>query len=143
MPDVYVVGFDGTAPSHRAAEFAASNARKAGAALHLVMVLEWSPYSFLTIEELAERHKRRQEELARADAVLAPVVQALRDAGAEVTGEVRYGHAAEVICEIIATRRASQVFIGRTGGSPLAQRLLGGLVLALVQAAPAPVTVVP
>ena len=39
----------------------------------LAYVIEWSPYSFNTPEENAERHKRRESEISRAKAgVVAP-----------------------------------------------------------------------
>ena len=50
MADIYIVGFDGTDASERAADHAADLARASGAALHFVLVLEWSPYSFLSPE---------------------------------------------------------------------------------------------
>ena len=34
----------------------------------LAYVIEWSPYSFNTPEENAERHKRRESEISRAEA---------------------------------------------------------------------------
>ena len=34
----------------------------------LAYVIEWSPYSFNTPEENAERHKRRESEISRANA---------------------------------------------------------------------------
>jgi len=143
MSDVYVVGFDGTGHSQRALDYAATRAKRSGAQLHLVHVLEWSPFSFHTPEELAERHKRREEELARAHGVLQPVVDGLTADGLTVTSEVRHGHAGELMCEIAKEKKAAQIVIGRTGESMLAQRLLGGLALTLAQVSPVPVTIVP
>lgn len=143
MPDIYVVGFDGTEASERAADLAAGLATKSGAALHLVFVLEWSPYSFLTQEELAERHQRRTEELDRAAKIVDPVVTRYSGTGLAVTSEVRYGHGAEIISEIAKEKRATQIFVGRRGSRSLAERLLGGLTMTLVQISPVPVTVVP
>ena len=143
MSETMLVGFDGTESSQRAVEFAAARAGSSGATLHLVLVLEWSPYTFLTAEELEERHKRRTEELQRARAVVLPVAEALGKRGIKATCETRYGNAAELLCAIAEEKGACQIVIGRTGGSALAQRLLGGLVVSLVQAAPVPVTVVP
>jgi nucleotide-binding universal stress UspA family protein len=60
-----------------------------------------------------------------------------------VSGEVRFGNVAEVLCEVAAEKRACQIFVGRSGGSPLANRIIGSASLSLVQAAPVPVTVVP
>lgn len=43
MSDKYIVGFDGTAQSRRALEYAANLAKKSGANVHVVLVIEWSP----------------------------------------------------------------------------------------------------
>lgn len=143
MSETYIVGFDGTPQARRAVDHAATLAKSSGASLHLVLVLEWSPYSFHTPEELAERHGRREQELDRAHAVVQPVVDELTKAGLTVTSEVRHGNAGDLLCTIATDQNASQIIIGRTGDSALAQRLLGGLVITLAQAAPVPLTVVP
>lgn len=143
MSGTYLVGFDGTDASMRAAEMASKLAEASGARVHLVYVLEWSPYSFLTKEEVAERHKRREQELSRAAEIVEPVAKNLSQKGAQVTSEVRYGHAGELLCEIATSMDASQIFVGRRGSSSFANRLLGGLATTLVQAAPVAVTVVP
>lgn len=143
MSDIYIVGFDGTEASGRAADLAADLAKTSGATLHLVMVLEWSPYSFLSQEELAERHKRREEELGRAAKIVEPVAEKYKAAGITTTHEVRYGHAGEIIADIAKASGAKQIFVGRQGSRKLTDRLLGGLTMALVQIATVPVTVVP
>lgn len=82
----FVVGYDGSPASKRAAEFAIQRAKVQNASIVIAHVLEWSPYSFLTAEELAERHKRRSEELARAEeAVVAPFVKSIENSGVEVS----------------------------------------------------------
>ncbi|MCC9623869.1 universal stress protein [Thalassospira sp. MA62] len=138
-----LVGFDGTDAAQRAVEFAAKRAAAEGGAVHLVFVLEWSPYSFLSTQELEERHQRRTEELSRAETTLKPALEALSKQKIPVTSEVRYGHSGELICEIAKKINASQIILGRKGGSALGARLLGSLPLTLVQASPVPVTVVP
>lgn len=144
MSEKIVVGYDGSASAKSALAFASDRAKASGATLVLAHVLEWSPYSFLTPEELAERHKRRTEELARAEtAVLGPVVASLKASGVTVSTELRYGHIAETICAIASEQGASQIVIGRTGHSELATRLFGSVAGALAQAAPVPVTIVP
>lgn len=140
---VLVVGFDGSEPGRRALDFCAEHAALLKARVHVVLVIEWSPYSFLTPEELDERSKQRKVEVERAEKVLAPVVKQLGEKGIEATHEVRYGHAGEVLCEIAEKQKASSIVIGRTGGSGFTQRLLGGLAMTLVQASPVPVIVVP
>lgn len=143
MTDIYVVGWDGSSGSDRAVAFAAAQAKAAGAELRIAHVLEWSAYSFLTPEELEERHARRQQELERAQQGIDPVVDTLVGQGVEAVAVVRYGHAAELLCEIAEDTGAAQIFIGRTGHSKLAVRLFGSVAGALVQSASVPVTVVP
>ncbi len=143
MPDTAIVGYDGTESSQRAVTFACGLAKDAKDAVHLVHVLEWSPYSFLTPEELSERHKRREQELSRANAIMEPVIADLKAKGVNATHEVRYGHAGEILCEIAKSKKASQIVIGRTGTTAIAARLMGSLALTLVQASPVPVTVIP
>ncbi|MEQ8710334.1 MAG: universal stress protein [Rhodospirillales bacterium] len=143
MSQTYIVGFDGTPQSGRAVEHAAAAAKKTGGKLHLVFVIEWSPYSFHTAEELAERHGRREQELDRAKESLQPVVDQLKGQGVTTEFEVRHGNAAELLCEIAKATPGSEIVIGRTGGSGLAQRLLGGLAMTLAQVAPVPITIVP
>ncbi len=143
MTNVYIVGFDGTPQSQRAVQHAAERAKLSGAALHLVFIIEWSPYSFHTPDELAERHRRREQELARADALVQPVVADLKNQGLGATSEVRHGDAGELLCEIAKDKGAAQIVVGRIGDSALKQRLLGGLTITLAQVAPVPVTIVP
>ena len=44
-------------------EFAVARAKAQNASLTVAHVLEWSPYTFLTPEEIEERHARRTDEL--------------------------------------------------------------------------------
>lgn len=143
MTDIYIVGFDGSPQSRRSVDYAASSAKSSGAQLVLVHVLEWSPYSFHTPEELAERHGRREKELERANAAVQPVVDELNKNGVKTDCEVQHGNVAELLCKAATDRNATQIIIGRTGDSAFAQRLLGGLVLTLAQIAPVPLTIVP
>ena len=107
-------------------------------------VLEWSPYNFLTPEELEERHARRTEELARAESLMVtPVLERLAAQGIEATANIKYGHIANTICKIAEDGNASQVVIGRTGHSSLSTRLFGSVAGTLAQASPVPVTIVP
>ena len=143
MTDIYVVGFDDTDGSRRAIDFAAARAQRCGGTVHIVHVLEWSPYSFHTPEELSERHRRREEELDRANAMLKPVVDKLEASGVSASCEVRHGHAGDILATIAVEKSAAQIVIGRTGNSAFTARLLGGLAITLAQAAPVPVTIVP
>jgi len=143
MSDLYLVGYDGTKSAKRAVDFAAARAHQAGAKLHLVNILEWSAYSFLTNEELASRKKDRTNELKRGQELIDPVVTELKSRGVEVSSEVQHGHPAELLCKIASEVDATQIVIGRSGDGVLAQRLLGGLAISLAQVAPVPLTIVP
>ena len=54
MTSKFLIGYDGSPASKRAADFALNSARTHGASLVIAHVLEWSPYSFLTPEEIEE-----------------------------------------------------------------------------------------
>lgn len=140
----YVVAYDGSPASCRAVDHALQSAKSGGATLIVAHVLEWSPYTFLTQEELAERHKRRNEELARArSSVVEPLIGKLAKQGATVEAEIRYGNVADTLVEIATDASAAQIIAGRSGSEGLAGRLFGTAVSKLAQVSPVPVTIVP
>lgn len=144
MSNTFLVAVDGSEGSLRAAEFAAERALAGKTKLVLAYVIEWSPYSFHTPDELAERHKRREEEIERAQSsVLDPVVKSLTDKGCDVETVVRHGHPAQTLAELAKGHDAAQVFIGRRGESAVTALLFGSVAGSLVQTSPVPVTVVP
>ena len=101
MADTYLVAYDESNASQRALDFAVKLAKQANAELLIAHVLEWSPYSFLSAEELEERHMRRKEELARAKTVLTdPVVAATEAKGIKVRSIIRYGNVADTLSAI-------------------------------------------
>ncbi|WLD57621.1 universal stress protein [Salinispirillum sp. LH 10-3-1] len=143
MASTFIVGFDGTDSCKRALDFAVSCAKQQSGTLHLVHILEWSPYTFLSKDELRERHARKVKEVASAEKFIAPTVEALSKQGLSVTSEVRYGNPTELMCEIAKEKSGAQIFVGRKGASKLKNVLVGSLGLSLVQSSPVPVTVVP
>lgn len=144
MSNKYVVACDGSPASERAVAFAIDHARRDGASVLIAHVLEWSPYSFLTPEELEDRHKRRGEELARAKTALVdPILASVNADGVEVDSVIKYGHVAETLCAIATESGATQIVIGRTGESSIAVRVFGSVAGTLAQIAPVPCTIVP
>ena len=141
--DVMLVGTDGSESSRRAVDFAAKRAKASGARLVVAYVIEWSPYSFNTPQENEERHKRREEEIARAEEHLNPLLAELRGQGLDVQSMVRHGHAAEALSGIAREVGAVQIYLGRRGVSKIAALLFGSVAGSLVQISPVPVTVVP
>jgi nucleotide-binding universal stress UspA family protein len=144
MSKTYVAAYDGSEPGRRAVDFAVGQAKAAGAKLIVAHILEWSPYSFLTPEEIEERHKRRGEELERAEkALLAPLMATLKGSGVEVSTIVKFGHIAQTLCDIANETGAERIIIGRTGQSSIATRIFGSVAGTLAQIAPVPCTIVP
>lgn len=144
MSHKIVVGYDGSDSARAAVDFAKNLTRAQGGGIVIAHVLEWSPYSFLTPTELEERHKRRGEELKRAEAaILVPVVESLRDSGIQVSTSLKYGHIAATLVEIAKSEGADQIVIGRNGEPGLSSRVFGSVAISLAQAAPVPVTIVP
>ena len=144
MSNVLIVGIDGSEPGERAAEFAANVARTQNATLLIAYVIEWSPYTFNTPQENEVRHKRREEEIEAANSkLLAPLLDRLKGGDTVIEGVVKHGHPAKTLNNIARERNASQIFVGRTGGSGISQLLFGSVAGNLVQTAKVPVTVIP
>lgn len=144
MKNKILVAVDGSDTGKRAIEVAAAFAKDSGAGIVLAYVIEWSPYSFHTPEELAERHKRRESEIARAEqSVLTPEADKLKAKNIEVETVVRHGHIGETLSAVAKENNVSQVFIGRRGESKMHTMLFGSVTAALIQTSTVPVTVVP
>lgn len=144
MSHKIVVGYDGSDSAKAALNFATNLARVQGGGVVVAHVLEWSPYSFLTPTELEERHKRRGEELGRAEAaILAPAVESLKDSGIEISTALKYGGIAQTLIDIAKDSGADQIVIGRNGEPGLTSRVFGSVAISLAQSAPVPVTIVP
>lgn len=144
MTTVLLVGLDG----HSSGERALAHAKKMAAliedsALLLVYVIEWSPYSFQTPEENAERHKRREEEIKVArERVMDPALAALKEDGIEATGIVRHGNVADTLDRQARTHPADQIIVGRSAEGGLSRAIFGSATANLVMQASVPVTVV-
>ena len=144
MSDKILVALDGSEGGKRALRVAVDHARLTKASLLLAYVIDWSPYSFHTAEELSERQKRRESEIQRAnDSILHPEASALAGSGIRVETVVRHGKIAETLVELSAEHSASQIYIGRLGESRMRSMIFGSVTAALVQTASVPVTVVP
>lgn len=140
----FLVGIDGSDCADRALEVAAAQAEAAAAELFVCYVISWSPYSFATPQENAERHKRREEELANARSrLLDPRVQKLVGRGLQVEGIARHGHPTRTLLRVAEERAVDMIVIGRAGDAPVRSRMFGGTAISLVQAAHVPVLVVP
>lgn len=144
MTPVYLVGVDCSNCGGRALDYATERARFNKGKLLVAHVIEWSPYTFSTAEENEQRHKRREEELARAhESIVDPIVARLREEGLDVEGLVRHGHAAETLDRLAREHDVTCLVVGRRGSSRLKAQIFGSVASNLVQIADRPVTVVP
>jgi nucleotide-binding universal stress UspA family protein len=144
MTQVLLVGTDCSECSHRAVDYAAKWARLANLHLYVVHVIQWSPFTFSTLQENEERHMRREAELERAHSqILDPVVTDLRSKGVDAEGVVRHGNPAETLSELANELDATNIIIGRKGQSLIKTKLFGSVASTLVQISDHPVTVVP
>ncbi|MBS9716461.1 universal stress protein [Pseudohalocynthiibacter aestuariivivens] len=144
MTSKIMIGLDGHGSGERALAYATKLAKVIGSCeLVVVYVIEWSPYSFQTPEENAERHKRREEEISTAmDRVINPALASLKKAGFSAKGIVRHGHVADTLNDLSEEENAEQIVVGRSTESGLIKRFFGSSTANLVMHANVPVTVV-
>lgn len=144
MTTKLVIGLDGHGSGDRALAYATQLANLIGECeLLIVYVIEWSPYSFQTAEENAERHMRREEEIATATSrVIDPAVASLTKAGLTARGMVRHGDVAKILNAVSLEENANQVIVSRSSEGGFAQRVFGSSTANLVMSASVPVTVV-
>ena len=118
MANKLLVALDGSDGSKRALNAAVKHAKLTNSDLVLAYVIDWSPYSFHTPQELEERHQRRESEIQRAnDSVLNPEIAALEAEGINVETVVHHGKIAETLLELGDQHGISQIYIGRRGES--------------------------
>ncbi len=139
-----LTGTHGSDCSQRATEFAARLASRTGNRLLLCYVIQWSPFSFNTVQENEQRHCRREEEIKTAqEKIIAPLLATYRSMNISVEGIVRHGHVAETLLEIASEQDAGHIVVGRRGRTKRKTLLFGSVASHLVQASSVPVTVVP
>ena len=144
MSSVLMVGIDCSECGDRAVEYAIQQARMSNARLIITHIIEWSQFSFSTVEENAQRHKRREEELQRAHAdIIDPIVEKLRAEGLDVIGLVRHGHVADTLDRLPRTNGVTNIILGRNGDTTFNKKMFGSVGSHQVQADECAVTVVP
>lgn len=144
MTTKLVIGLDGHGSGDRALAYATQLAKSIDECeLLVVYVIEWSPYSFQTAEENAERHKRREQEISTATSrVVDPAVKELTGIGLKARGMVRHGDVAKTLNSVSIEENANQIVVSRSSEGGFAQRLFGSSTANLVMSASVPVTVV-
>ncbi|HEV7950641.1 MAG TPA: universal stress protein [Glaciihabitans sp.] len=139
-----IVGVDRSASSRRAVAFAAQLAVESGAALKIVHVIPWSPYSFTTPAENEHRSASKQQEIAAAtEQIIEPALAVTAEYEVTPTTTVIHGSPAEQLVTLGARLIDAHIIVGRTGDSKLKQVLFGSTPAKLIQIASTPVTVIP
>ncbi|NRA87283.1 MAG: universal stress protein [Rhizobiales bacterium] len=144
MSSKLIIGVDGESSDNKAIEFASKLSNQIGdCELVVVYVIEWSPFSFQTNEENAQRHQRREEETTLAtDRIVTPVVEKLKAAGINARGIVRHGNVADALNLIAKEENADQIIVRRTSDASIKTRIFGSSVANLVMESSIPVTVI-
>jgi nucleotide-binding universal stress UspA family protein len=144
MTTSIVIGLDGHKSGERVLDYGKRMAELiTDCELLVVFIVEWSPYSFQTPEENAERHKRREQEISTAqERVVQPAVEKLEKAGIKARGIVRHGNVAEILNLVAKEEKVEQIIVGRSSGKGLASRIFGSSTSNLVMSAEVPVTVI-
>lgn len=144
MTNRLLIGLDGHGSGERALAYAQKQAGMIDdCELIVAYIIEWSPYSFQTAEENAQRHKRREEEIATAqERILDPALTKLKAAGISARGIVRHGDVADAMNAIAETEKADAIVVGRSSEGGFAKRIFGSATSNLVMSATVPVTVI-
>ncbi len=144
MSEKFLVGLDGSECCQRAVAAALHQAQASRGSVVLSYVIPWSPFTFSTAEENALRHKRREEELARAaEQLLIPEQRRFEAAGIDCEVVARHGHPAKTLVQLAREYEVNMIIVGVIGDTPLKSRFLGGTASTLIQISPCPVLVVP
>jgi len=144
MQKSILLAVDGSSGGAQAVEHVLNTTDSQNVNVVLAYVIEWSPYSFNTPEENAERHMRRESEIDRAtNSVVNPAMERLESEGFTVTPEVRHGAPAETLIDLARDHDVSEIVIGRRGQSGIKSLLFGSVAGNLIQTSHIPVVVVP
>lgn len=144
MSNSVLVAVDGSEGGERALRYAAQRAKLGGARIIVAYVIEWSPYTFNTPEENAERHMRREQEIDKAaSSVVAPAEALLTAEGIDCETVVLHGPPAETLIRLADKHDVQQIVVGRRGQSGIKSLIFGSVAGSLIQTSPVPVVVVP
>ena len=144
MTQCMLLAVDGSQGGDRALEYSIAQIKGRDIKLIVAYVIEWSPYSFNTPEENAERHKRRESEISRAKkTIIDPAMEKLASQNINAESIVRHGAPVETLNELAKKNGVDQIIIGRRGQSGIKSLLFGSVAGSLIQTSEVPITVVP
>lgn len=138
-----VVGVDGSAASHMATRWAASEAMIRDIPLTLVRVVPAAPHDAVQFVSAAARAELQQQLESAGRKVIADAIDTVSEStegrGPDVSGEVLNGHPVSTLVDF--SREAQLVVVGRHDRGGFAGMLLGSVSTAVSQAARTPVIV--
>ena len=144
MTQCMLLAVDGSQGGDRALEYSIAQVKDRGIKLVVAYDIEWSPYSFNTPEENAERHKRREGEISRAKkTIIDPAMEKLAGHNIKAESIVRHGAPVETLNELAKKHDVDQIVIGRRGQSGIKSLLFGSVAGSLIQTSEVPITFVP
>lgn len=136
----YVVGVDGSDEALAAVQWAAVNAKRAGASLRIVCAYAIASYSAAALDGgLAVLDDSALR--TGAERVVEDALKSIEDLGIEVTSQVEVGDPTSVLTEL--SRHCDLIVLGSRGGGGFADRLLGSVSSSVPAHARCPVVVVP
>lgn len=145
----FLIATDGSTASDRALEHAASLLDTDRDAVTLVHVVDPEVYAETASEPASDVPDARDKIVAsvrdaedRGERVLDEVREDAAELGLDVDADLLYGNPATEVASYAAEVDADGVFVGTTGKSERAERVLGSVAKNLVERADCPVTVV-
>ncbi|MEM7704134.1 MAG: universal stress protein [Pseudomonadota bacterium] len=141
---VIIVGYDGSEASLKAVHFAKILARRHDADMHLLHVIDWSPFEYYTLEETAAQARERKAQIREdRESLFPPVVADIEKADIAASSEVVFGNPPQVVARTAKKMNALMVVVGRRGTSRLRRLLMGSVASSVANHAECPVVVVP
>ncbi|WP_191601758.1 universal stress protein [Marinomonas algicola] len=145
MSTTLIVGIDGSEAGARALSYTKRLATLIGSdcKIEVVYVIEWSPYSFQTPEENAQRNKQREKAISVAnERIVEPAVSSLISEGFSAEGRVLHGKVAHLLNSVAVETNAEQIVVARSSAAGFTSRVFGSVTANLVMSSTVPVTVV-
>lgn len=133
-----LVAYDGSEGARRALAAAIDLARRYGAELHAIAVVEKLPHFAATVGEVKEALR---ELTLRYEWLSQEAARTAKDQGVELHTKVRPGHEVEAIVEYAREGKFDLLVIGFSGHSRAFGRVMGGTAQNLTRLAPCAVLV--
>lgn len=140
--DGILVGYDGSAASQHAARQAAELARRLGWAVTVLVVAELLPGGYSMGAPGAMEMVPPMLDTDSYERLVDEGVELCRPCGAEVTGRLEWGHAADRIVSVAESEGFRMIAVGHRGAGGLETLLMGSVAQHVIDRAPCSVLVV-